>query len=250
MLYYVATYPRSGSGLLRYALRYNFGLITANGYAPIRAPEPTAGPDLAYVDDPEIEHVPRQLLLVEPALPRLTPEVRERLAARPERLFVKTHERPHPQWFPGEHVIQMVRHPGAAMTSFCNLKRRTAPHILLENFVGRPDWASYHQDWLAAEVPTLRLRYEDMFENPALVDRLSGFLGIAPVRTRVMTLPEAVVRAPERNPGLGVDGWRGQMSAEAYQTLRRINAQAAARLGYELAPTLAEIDEAPAPPRA
>jgi hypothetical protein len=237
MLVYVATYPRSGSGVLRSALLRNFGYMTANGYAAVNAVQPDADPDLVGFGG--------HRMVAEPALQRLDPETRKRLAALPEPLFVKTHERPYDEWFPGEVAIQMVRHPGATMTSFYNLKRQASPDVRLEKFLRRTDWADYHRAWLAAGLPVLRLRYEEMYDDPVLVDHLAAFLKLDPIASRLESSKDAHLRNPERNPGWGVDGWRVQLTPAIEERLWEINGEVAARLGYS---RTGEFDCAPPAP--
>jgi hypothetical protein len=227
MLFYVATYPRCGSGVIRNALSRNFGMPVSNGYAAVTDRQPTADPDL----DRAVGHP----MVKEPALERLTPEVRERLAALPDRLFVKTHERPFDAWFPGEHAIQMVRHPGAAIVSHQRLsgKRSLDDHIGGKCYAG--SWSAYHRAWREAAVPTCRLRYEDVYAQPDLLLRgLERFTGLPIVDRHVETAAEATARNPERNPGLGLDGWRSLVSDEQRRAIVETHGPEAAEHGYDL----------------
>jgi hypothetical protein len=234
MLIYTATYPRCGSALLRRMIRLCFEEATSNGYT---ADHPRAVP----TDDPDVIHPKwreggrRQLYMVaEPALERLKdPATRERLAARPDPLFVKTHELPYETWFPGEAAIQMVRHPAAAILSYSRINGATVEDTA-EGRCYAGSWSVYHRAWRETGLPIGRVRYEDNFgdQEDALqaVERLIG----RTAQSRDFETPEdATARDAARNPGRGPNGWREVLTPAQVELIWALHGGEAARYGYQ-----------------
>ncbi|HET9231830.1 MAG TPA: sulfotransferase domain-containing protein [Vitreimonas sp.] len=242
MLIYQATYPRCGAAFLRDLISINFGYLSGNGYDSDHTfPEkwdvtPLEGePDLQTYKRPGSEE--RQLLLRHGALKALTPELRQRLAADPRLLFVKTHELPPERAFPGEVALQFVRHPGPTIVSYWRLMNVKKPVDLDDVIEGRAmfgSWTAYHDAWERAPMPLMRLRYEDVLaDQDAAIHAIAGFLALpAPARIRHMPMSAATSRNPSRNPGEGLDGWRRRTTGAQRQEIWRRHGSLAYRYGY------------------
>jgi hypothetical protein len=231
MLVYVATYPRCGSALLRDLIFRNWSYLTANGYGANPPPDHPALSEYRLLNRP---------LLPDRAIDFLTEENRVRIAADPEWYFVKTHELPFAEYFPGERAIQAVRHPGAAIVSHWRLELHKSPNALLRRFIEGEQWcgswSAYHEAWSAVTCPMLRFRFEDIVSDQAdTVRSIADFLGFdRPAEPKLISLTEARARNPERNPGEGVEGWLRHVTAEDIDAIWSAHADVARRFGYQL----------------
>lgn len=254
MIVYVATYPRSGSGVLRRAIYLNFGHWTADGYGQASALEPEldAHPAPHPVNGfPEGLWWPqwmyaytgldgvRRRLVGPPALSRLDAKARRLLAADPCLYFVKTHEPPFSEWYPGERAVRMVRDPRAAIAShyemekrFASGKSRSLDRLIRGDCIGG-DWSDYHRAWRDAAVEQLVFSYEAAFADQTRVVRdIGDFLSLPLDQVVVETLAQAHARNPARNPGRGLDGWREVLSAKEAELIRSLHGEVAADMGY------------------
>ncbi|ANP46814.1 sulfotransferase domain-containing protein [Candidatus Viadribacter manganicus] len=244
MLIYQATFPRCGAAFLRDLISINFSYLSANGYDSTSTfPEKW---DVADVEgEPDLQTYAsrtapgqRELLLRHGALKRLTPELRQRLAADSHLLFVKTHDPPPEQAFPGEMAIQFVRHPAPAIVSYWRLEHLRKESLLLDDFIVGDamfgSWTDYHLAWERTAMPVLRLRYEDVIAGQgAAIKTIAKFLNIAaPPRPREMPLAAATERNPTRNPGEGFDGWRQRTTRAQRRALWNCHGLLAYRYGY------------------
>lgn len=244
MLIYQATFPRCGAAFLRDLISINFSYLSANGYdSDATFPEKW---DVAPVDgDADLltyasRTYPgqREILLRHGALNRLTPALREKLAADPHLLFVKSHDLPPEKFFPGEAAIQFVRHPGPAIVSYWRLEHLRKESLQLDDFIAGDtlfgSWTDYHLAWERTALPLLRMRYEDVLaDQGAAVAAIADFLRIpAPSEPREMPLAAATLRNPTRNPGDGFDGWRQRTTLRQRRTLWNCHGQLAYRYGY------------------
>ena len=144
MIVYLASYPRSGNSWVRRLLRNQFRYLNTaihgepgpqrenflNGewhlegyfrlvdYPPVAADQPFGR--YARTDG---DHATRLLLM--PGCQRRLEDVgfRREVAAMPEVVFLKSHLPPYADYFPGESVVQPVRHPGAALWSYYHFLR-------------------------------------------------------------------------------------------------------------------------------
>ena len=225
MIVHLATYPRSGNSLLKQLVVWNFHFLTIS---------PKANPDLPNVIEGILAVLPnctmtptpvapgaaesaliwnertaiyqwpdeprRRYVLLNPEEAR-APDIRRALAAEGDFFFVKTHDLPFDEYFPGEYVLQHVRHPGAALWSYfrylidfkfnrgpsARLLRGAAP--TLENVITGAfvDWSDYHGRWRAAGEHLgeryLCLRFEATEQDPRRsIDAIRNFLSL-PVRS-------------------------------------------------------------------
>lgn len=194
MLFYVATYPRSGNAMLRSMLAANLGIQNSAGM---------------NVQD-------------------LNPTERKRLAAVKTRYFVKTHDLPYPEFFDGERVIQLVRHPGACLWSYFrmlvdhqiprmqNQVLRRAPLTIEAVTAGNApqgDWSAYTNAWTAAGerlgTNFLRMRYEDVLSDHMAALRKIVDLTVSRGGQRIDILSDAPPNFElyrSRRPNMGLRG--------------------------------------------
>lgn len=241
MIVYLATYPRCGAALLRSTVRLNWRYKAANAHAEGHMPEglKSKATDDSAVVTYQWPHTPERRMLVSPCESLLTPERRTRLGADPELFFVKTHDRPPDEPVLGEVAVQLVRHPGASLTSYWQLSRNTkagdrgiADFIEGRVFAGR--WDEYHQAWAASSLPLLRRRFEDLLGDPPKVIReIADFLGLpTPDDPQLLPSKRAHERNPIRNPIKGVDGWKSQITIEEQAHIWTLHGETARAMGY------------------
>jgi hypothetical protein len=144
MIFYLATYPRTGNSQLQSFIAKNFCFLTSQvktggaGADPKSADwrlskdvaERAAWPDTTLWNDRIYTYCRRVPEGIEVGFdrdrrwrylasgPAPTPEVRKLLAAEPQPFFIKTHALPFEDYFDGEHVIQVHRAPGAVLWSY------------------------------------------------------------------------------------------------------------------------------------
>jgi hypothetical protein len=225
MIAYLASYPRSGNSLLQGVLRDNFDrlsgavqAVAVDGPSYVeevakRVPEWEFSlastphrdwPDNVIWNERTAVYKPRfrrpgdrnlrRFVLAGP----MPIELRETLAAESDLFLIKTHHLPYDRYFDGESVVQIVRHPGAALWSYFRytvdlaLKRGTGvlkkmPPPTLESVISGEvlfgSWSDYHLLWQATgeKLGTrfMQLRYEDtLSEVSDILQALSEFLKV------------------------------------------------------------------------
>ncbi len=184
MLFYLATYPRSGNSMLQRILSQNFGQLSSQvkagavaGLAPPEiagwqielAPEPIPGweCDVTWNAWTAVHRrsgpgQPWRRHLQPAPLGAFTEDFRRSLARESTAFFVKTHDRPFDRYFDGEQVLQIVRHPGPAIWSCFrylsqhalrsrSTRRFSLPPPTLERIIAGEvqfgGWADYHRAW-------------------------------------------------------------------------------------------------------
>lgn len=241
MIVYLATYPRCGAALLRSTVRLNWRYKSANSHAEGHLPDrlKSKATDDAAVVTYQWSGAPERRMLVSPCESLMTHERRTRLGADPELFFVKTHSRPPDEPVPGEVAVQLVRHPGASLTSYWQLGQKTAAGAqpiadFIEGrcYAGR--WDQYHDAWAAGRMPLLRRRFEDMLARPAkVIHDISVFLGLPmPENPRLLDSKAAHARNPIRNPIKGVDGWKSQITRDEQAHIWSVHGATARAMGY------------------
>lgn len=213
MIFYIASYPRSGNSWVDRLVANQFKRLTSSAHGPPRRP---AKMD-EWINDME------DLYQIRIRLPSKTSETewfllyecedgsfhrrmvngcqyilseaesRRQLALEDEQYFVKTHFRPYEVYSAGENVIQIVRNPGAAVWSYYNFFHDIRGlNVSLSDIIlgkaGFGSWSEYHREWLAAAdrlgSSYLRVRYEDLFDKElAFCDRLEAFTSL-PIKSR------------------------------------------------------------------
>ncbi len=210
MLFYLATYPRSGNSLLQRILALNFGQLSSQvkvgarpGRQPLQVPgwrmeaaaEPVAdwpeqtvwnGWTAVYRRDADGQ--PWRRYLTPAPIDAFTEDFRRSLAGEQAAFFVKTHDRPFNRYFDGEHVLQVVRDPGPVIWSCFRyltqhvlqgraLRPFEQPAPTLERIIAGDvqfgGWSDDHRDWAAASAG-LGPRYRQM-RYRQMIDDQAGF---------------------------------------------------------------------------
>jgi sulfotransferase family protein len=191
-------------------------------------------------------------------------DIREALAADEEVYFFKTHFLPYEKYFPGEKVVQIVRHPGASIWSFYLFLNRKLSYALKDALTGKVPfrlllkrifqprysledaltgkvpfgaWSDYHQTWFNAADSLgnqyFRLSYEDLFGHEEDYGRKLGeWLGLpalgksVPSFSYLHSLGSVLVRKGEP------DDWKLNFSDEQMAMLFEIHGNTMKRLGY------------------
>lgn len=270
MLVYLATYPRSGNSLLQRIMTTSFWRLPAQVKVAPRAdmPVPRAegweiSPPEADLRDPPIPGPLRDWLIryrksqtSEPArwgfkaVPQqlLTATDRRRLAAYDETFLIKTHHPPFPSYYPGEYVIQVVRHPGPVLRSYFRLLnaqaiKAGAPSPTLDQVIdGRipfGSWSSYHAAWAAARdligPDAVLMKYADLIARQAdLREEIGAFLRL-PIKSEEPVTFDAYGR---KHVSLGVagtdDSFESFYSSSQLKRLYSLHANAVNALGLNL----------------
>lgn len=216
MIVYLASYPRSGNSLIQSIVTDYFHQLPTSLYPnnhttpfppsttwavnwrrgeAIEARVKRARPWLmwnewlAVYDLNEPPYTKNHRYLQEGSRKYFRRWMRARLAAEKTLYFVKTHELPYRRFWPGEKVVQIVRHPGPVIRSYSNLSsngpnikvRRTVEDII-EGRVTYKTWNEYHRQWqdTAARLGHryAMVYYEAAAENPLVlceaIQRLTG----------------------------------------------------------------------------
>lgn len=207
-------------------------------YPPLADDQPFA----RYVCDACADN-PRLLLMPGREQRLRDPGFRRELADRPEVVFVKTHP-PYEQYFPGEGVIQPVRHPGASLWSYYHYLRdvRDLP-VTLEGTINGDydfgDWSNYHAAWNdAAEAldgRLLRVHYEQLFGNELdFCEQLSEFTGLPLLSRALKPFVFYQRKVPKIARSGRADEWQQHYSDQQMALLHQRHAQQMAQLGYTI----------------
>lgn len=265
MIVYVASYPRSGNSWLRNILGLNWRYLTTSGYyedwAALR--KNCSRYDLKDISDAgEIgidgNVVSENLLAayINPVtgekrpylrpgcLQWLTEEKRAYLAANTNIFFIKTHEKPFERYFPGERVLQVVRHPIATIWSHFvfhqNFNDPNDPPVSLEDaIVGTVkfgSWSDYYSAWsregLNLTTDYLCVCYEDLHERELAVASLIGHgLGLGDAHAHDF-FDSSQRRNPTRYPSGRPDTWKEKISPDNAYMAWILHSDVAESYGY------------------
>jgi len=224
MIVWIVSYPRSGNSLTRQILKRCFG-TGSYSYPPTAKPE---------VDN--FSHVTGSAFFAGSGDELLA-------AARADAAtwFVKTHLTEAPR--EGERLLYVVRDARAAMASFRRFQRNMlGREFSLEQIVqGKPPLPSWsaHADWALARPAetTLLLRYEALVQpTPALLDQISGFIGLPALRPFDVSFEQVRALRPQlcevgRN-GPGIE----EIEANCPDLFWTLHGETMRRLGYEKRP--------------
>lgn len=181
MIVWLASFPRSGSLLLRQILYYT-----------MQQPSYHLGSDENEIDDEYSRRIERPL-----------DEFVAESAQAAERVFVKTHHHPS-----DEHpAIYVVRDGRSTIASFLKFERTYSPDeantmlslVIGDHYYG--GWSEHYRAWHdRAGVPTLTLRYDELVDaSPALLREIASFIGYdGPIAPWVNPIDEW----RERHPGI------------------------------------------------
>jgi hypothetical protein len=251
MIVYVATWPRCGNSVLRDLFWLNWRVTVTDPYMPEsglatwRRIMTEKHGIVIDPDEPQIFRLGPNAGLVPGWLAWLTEERRQQLAADSATYYLKTHEPPFERYFPGERVVQMVRHPLPACWSWHCLSKEDkelAPEFLAVKGNGTtlPGYVAFHERWLNAPVPLIRLAYERHFLNPeATVRTIAAYHRLPLDEPKVASFTTMNTMNPVRYRAGKVAGWQGtEAQADA---IWAACAPVAAKLGYHA--------KTPEPPR-
>ena len=214
MIFYIASYPRSGNTWTRRLIANHFerssvswhgGDPSTEGllawlllkpdndnnlvfYHSLLSPDnKNLDPDFVYYHPVRDDSTFYRCLIPSCKYILEDPNRRAELAESGEHFFVKIHVMPFASYLPGEYVIQPIRNAGACCWSYYNYlhdvqeKMVSLENVLLGN-VGFGHWNAYHQEWHKASETLgdryLPLYYEEMFDELATCKKLEAFTGL------------------------------------------------------------------------
>ncbi len=171
----------------------------------------------------------------------LTPKHRQQLAGEDCYFFIKTHRLPFKKYFEGEYVIQPIRHPGAVLWSYFNLKKANGnTTISLSEEIRGSSWSNYHQLWSKA-IPLvngrlIRIRFEDSLLNPLQTcERISAAIGLGYNSANKMTSFEELNQQDPKHFRAGeARDWEEYYTDQQRQLLQNIHGSTMQQLGYEM----------------
>jgi hypothetical protein len=203
MILYIASYPRCGNSLTRDIIQTYFKRPASSVHPwtnpiPVRLPHATNwrlpadiplaeklrhpwliwNDQLALYDQTVSPHAKNQRFLMRGCGVALTSLNRLRLATEKTVYVLKTHYRPYKRYFPGEAVLQIVRHPGPVIKSYYNLHKKDGieRHTLDDFIAGKVEfgsWNDYHTEWMTAAQRLgqryARIRFEQVRDDPMQV---------------------------------------------------------------------------------
>ena len=274
MLFYLATYPRSGNSLLQRILSQNFGQLSSQvkaGAVPGRPPLELAG----WQIEPAPEPIPgwtedvtwnawtsvvrrsgpgqswRRHLQPAP-MEAFTEDFRRSLARESTAFFVKTHHRPFDRYFDGEHVLQIVRHPGPviwscfrylsqhALRSRSNRRFNLPPPTLERIIAGEVQfgsWSDYHRDWDHAAERLGEAYWRRSY--PQMVEEQTGFraelaarLGLEEVSDSPVSFESYQRKRSELDLRGTDDGYERFFSRNQLELMWRAHGEMADRFGF------------------
>lgn len=251
MIIYLASYPRSGNTFTRQLISHYFRRYTNS----------------VYEEDGKHTHINRGFLSTTDSDPRyrtvktdggshyralnnapphpMTLDFRQELAEQSEVFFIKTHELPFDEYLPGEYVLRLTRHPGAALWSYFNYTRdvnqeqNTIEAIINGRSVGAQNWSTYTAAWLATEQAypqlTAKFRYEDLVrDEKPLLDLLQSWTSL-PLREAPGTFPNFQYwnkQSASFYRSGSTDEWTNKLTDAQLILLYQKHGDAAAREGY------------------
>ncbi|MDH5505839.1 MAG: sulfotransferase domain-containing protein [Anaerolineae bacterium] len=273
MIFYIASYPRSGNTWVRGFIGSQFGRLPAAVHGPrrngrrleewvhwasvaynLRVTYPITG-ELASILDIDLpqhwfaaywfegEKDNPHFTLVPGFETDLSDGVRQKLCTSQEKLFFKTHSRPFPHYFPGEFVIQVVRHPGASLWSYYNFMCdiRGSDLTLDDIILGKVNfgrWDDYHLAWTKSSKILgsryLQVKYEDLFgQELAFCQRLSEFLGLPIINDVFKSFEESKKMRPLLAREGKPTGWHSHYSPVQLDALFQEHGNLMKILGYD-----------------
>lgn len=151
MIIYLASYPRSGNSWLQRIFAHYFGIDYSNYYR-----EEGGKNNLELIDNSVVGEVfikrGENIRLADNSGLILSPILRKKIALEKNVYIIKTHQIPFDEYYEGEHVINIIRHPGAVVWSYFNFKRDFNQNsdsieeiIIGDTFVG--SWGDHVSRW-------------------------------------------------------------------------------------------------------
>ncbi|OQW93422.1 MAG: hypothetical protein BWK79_11200, partial [Beggiatoa sp. IS2] len=268
MIYYIATYPRSGNSWLQGLIANQLGRSITNIYGASTDTQPKNDksgykfkkifPTDVILDMASIVANINNLFysyqnLYEPTVHyrALRPgfgtfwndTLRQQLAEMDEVFFIKTHEKPYPSYFPGEYVIQIIRHPGACLWSYYHFLRdiNNVYHNTLTDLImgkaGFGCWSAYHQAWNEMiphlDNKFLRVKYEQLTGHElAFCQRLADFTQLPILSKEIKPFEHYQQGNPKFFRHGKVSGWEDHYSPEQLELLWQQHGQMMSLLDY------------------
>lgn len=235
MLIWLVSYPRSGNRWSRDMLTFCFGWPSASIYSM-----PGVIDSLGIAQEGDDARRQKDRLI-------LTLAERRQLAQAYKITILKTHELPEQTYLPGEFVIHVVRHPGAAFWSYLHYLsdvegKQLSLDTVIEGLVGFGNWSEHTQKWLDAGNSLgqnyLRYSYEEMHKDmDGVIARIGAWLGKPPIAGSER-IPSLEVQRRKTRKGLirngQVDEWRQYFTPEQYSKLYTYHGKTMQRLGYDV----------------
>ncbi|MDD2921819.1 MAG: sulfotransferase domain-containing protein [Anaerolineales bacterium] len=275
MIVYIASYPRSGNFWLQNLFGNQFRRLTTNIHEGQNRPnmldvwarsnkksydinlEALGGEAAAQYGDlsnwmvryKSLEEPDYHLGILPGCLDVLnTEKTRKLLADDKEYYFLKTHFLPYSNYFEGEYVLQIVRHPGACLWSYYNFKRdllkqydQDLDSVIRGEVIYEAlddNWSRYHAQWTQAGAALksnyMLARYEDLFgKEIEFCERVESFLNL-PIMSRELRSFEFY---HEFRPTLTREGkatgWEKNYSKKQLELLWKSHGEAAKKFGYQ-----------------
>ena len=174
----------------------------------------------------------------------LTPKNRQQLATEDGYFVIKTHRLPFKQYFSGEYVIQPIRHPGAVLWSFLNLKKANGDRTSLEQVISESSWSDYHQIWNQAIAllngKLIRIRFENALLEPLDVcDKISATIGLGYNPENQMPSFKELNQKNSKHFRAGkVQDWSEHYTYDQIQLLQNLHGETMKQLDYQIPKTL------------
>lgn len=270
MIIYIASYPRSGNSWIQGIIHDKFNRLTSSvyslaNYPPINLKQQweikrQSYPPFnlyglknchliwhsctgIYRNNYEPEYLYR--LIMPGCLEFLTEKRRKKLAKEKEVFFIKTHELPYKQYFPGEKIIQPIRHPGSVCWSYYNLisdtkhpqESKTSLTQVIKGQVLFGSWSNYHEQWLSIAntlgefyVP---IYYEYLKENQLdYCQKLENFIGITPLNKSLTEFSELQKLNPISKREGKAYGWQSNYTQQELELLYTCHSETMKKLDY------------------
>lgn len=172
-------------------------------------------------------------------------EVRKYLAEDKEIYFVKTHFHLPVTTFPGERVLQIIRHPGATLWSYFKFfqERQARNDVTLSSVImGKHDfgdWSEYYAHFKEIEPQLsgrlLFVRYEDLAKSESEVcERMAQFFNL-PIVDRVFQPFEYYKqKRPQVARSGTVSGWEQNFSHADWDLLIERHGKMMETMGYSM----------------
>jgi len=274
MIYYIASYPRSGNMWVRGLITNQFKKMATTIHKPVRNGErfkkwASTEKNLfgIYIEKLSSQQGDKASLIAPLKdwivaydfnngktldhysiaagfIDIFSDKVRKFLADDKEIYFIKTHLPPYNAYFPGENVIQIVRHPGATLWSYYNFfnqwRKMDIPlqEVIAGNH-GFGDWSIYHEKWNRTadtlRERMLRVKYEDLHASEiGVVKKLEEFLGMPVVDSNIKPFSQYQSVRPNVARSGKVSEWIDNYPQEAVDLLIQKHGKMMSFFSYKL----------------
>jgi hypothetical protein len=275
MIIYIASYPRSGNLWVRSLISNQFKKLTTQIHGKVRSGDTLATwfrsesrlygatittDDAAKempVDGPQALKGRMALYdfegganfshrtLIPGFVDIFKEEIRKYLAEDKEIYFVKTHFHLPAITFPGERVLQIIRHPGATLWSFYKFfqERQGRNDVTLQSVImGKHDfgdWSEYYTHFKAIEPQLsgklLMVRYEELAKSESEVcERMAQFFNLPIVDGVFRPFEFYKQKRPQVARSGTVSGWEQNFSQADWDLLIERHGKMMEAMGYSM----------------